>query len=198
MNIDCKNGDYINQSHREKLFKVNIDSLDGRTKHLQKSQVNIYTDGSKIESQCGTGFAIYTGKRIITKHSERLPDESTVFQAEVRGIQKAAETMLTFENLNKFKYIKIFTDSQATLLALNSADVTSKLVLQTKLTLNELAKKTRRITIVWIKAHVGHEGNELADELAKEGTKKKLQTCNIGIPHNNICLLYTSPSPRDS
>ena len=73
----------------------------------------------------------------------------------------------------------------------------SKLVLQTKLTLNELAKKTRRITIVWIKAHVGHEGNELADELAKEGTKKKLQTCNIGIPHNNICLLYTSPSPRD-
>ena len=67
------------------------------------------------------------GKHIITKHSERLPDESTVLQAEVRGIQKAAETMLTFENLNKFKYIKIFTDSQATLLALNSADVTSKL-----------------------------------------------------------------------
>ena len=74
-------------------------------------------------------------------------------------------------------------------MALNSADVTSKLVLQTKLTLNELAKKTRRITIVWIKANVGHEGNELADELAKEGTKKKLQTCNIGIPHNNIKTL---------
>ena len=132
--------------------------------------MNIYTDGSKIESQCGTGFAIYTGKRIITKHSERLPDESTVFQAEVRGIQKAAETMFNSENLNKYKYIKIFTDSQATLLALNSADVTSKLVLQTKLALNDLAKKTRRVTVVWIKAHVGHEGNELADELAKEGT----------------------------
>ena len=97
MNIDYKNGDYINQSHREKLFKVNIDSLDGRTKHLQKSQVNIYTDGSKFENQCGTGFAIYKGKRIITKHSERLPDESTVFQAEVRGVQKAAETVLKFE-----------------------------------------------------------------------------------------------------
>ena len=69
---------------------------------------------------------------------------------------------------------------------LNSADVKSKLVLQTKLALNELAKKTRRVTIVWIKAHVGHEGNELADGLAKEGTKKKLLTCNIGIPHNNI------------
>ena len=49
--------------------------------------------------------------------------------------------MLNSENLSKFKYIKIFTDSQATLLALNSADVTSKLVLQTKLALNELAKK---------------------------------------------------------
>ena len=100
--------------------------------------MNIYTDGSKFENQCGTGFVIYAGKRIITKHSERLPDESTVFQAEVRGIQKAAETMLNSENLkSKYKYIKIFTDSQATLLTRNSADVTSKLVQQTKLALNE-------------------------------------------------------------
>ena len=109
MNVDFKNGDYINQSLRDKLFKVNTDSMDGRTKHLQKSQVNIYTDGSKFENQCGTGFAIYKGNRIIVKYSERLPDESTVFQAEVRGVQKAAETILKSENLNKFKYIKIFT-----------------------------------------------------------------------------------------
>ena len=120
--------------------------------------MNIYTDGSKFENKCGTGFAIYKGKRIITKYSECLPAESTVFQAEVRGVQKAAETMLESENLGKLKYIKIFTDSQATLLALNSADITSKLVLQTKLALNELAKKTRRITIVWIKAHVDSSG----------------------------------------
>ena len=108
------------------------------------------------------------------------------------GVQKAAEAILNSENLTKFKYIKIFTDSQATLLALNTTDVTSKLVLQTKVALNELAKKTRRVTIVWIKVHVGHEGNELADELAKEGTKKKLLASNIGIPHNNIKTLIKS------
>jgi hypothetical protein len=28
------------------------------------------------------------------------------------------------------------------------------------------------VTINWIKAHVGHEGNERADALAKEGTTK--------------------------
>ena len=39
---------------------------------------------------------------------------------------------------------------------------------------------------------MGHEGNELADELAKEGTKKNLLTCNIGIPHNNIKTLIKS------
>ena len=32
----------------------------------------------------------------------------------------------------------------------------------------------------------------MADELAKEGTKKKLLTCNIGIPHNNIKALLKS------
>ena len=74
----------------------------------------------------------------------------------------------------KPKYIKIFSDSQAALLALNSAEITSELVLKTKEALNLLAQCTQRVTLVWIKAHVGHPGNEIADELAKEATKKEL------------------------
>ena len=66
----------------------------------------------------------------------------------------------------------MFVDSQAALLALKASSIMSALVLDTKKALNELAMKVRRLTLVWIRAHVGHEGNEHADDLAKQGTKK--------------------------
>ena len=68
------------------------------------------------------------------------------------------------------QYIKIFSDSQAAILALNSNSVTS-LVKQTIITLNQLADCTKRVEICWIKAHVGHDGNKRADQLAREAVK---------------------------
>ena len=65
--------------------------------------------------------------------------------------------------------MKIFVDSQAAIKALDSVEMSSKLVLDTKTELNILSKKGS-ITLVWTKAHhVGIEGNEEADKLAKEG-----------------------------
>ena len=52
-------------------------------------------------------------------------------------------------------------------MALDSLEMTSLLVKESKHTLNTLASKAQRISVVWIKAHVGHEGNEEADRLAK-------------------------------
>ena len=35
-----------------------------------------------------------------------------------------------------------------------------------------VALKIKEIELVWIKAHVGHDGNELADFQARSGTKR--------------------------
>ena len=94
------------------------------------------------------------------------PPLTTVLQAEVSAIQMAAQA-LTHLLEPTYRFVKIFTDSQATLLALHDTIVTSQLVKNTIHTLNTLSQNLSRLNISWIKAHVGHTGNERADELAK-------------------------------
>ena len=73
----------------------------------------------------------------------------------------------------------------SSLQALSTLHMTSKTVLETAEILNKLAEITKRLTIVWIKAHVGHEGNEGADILAKGSTELKY---TIETPQPNITV----------
>ena len=65
--------------------------------------------------------------------------------------------------------ITFFSDSQASLAALDKRTVKSDTVDRCIDTLNELGKKNT-IHLRWVKAHVGIQGNETADFLAKQGT----------------------------
>ena len=64
----------------------------------------------------------------------------------------------------------MFSDSMSSLQALDSRKINSKTVLGASRALNKLASRARRLTLCWIRAHVGHEGNECADKLAKDAT----------------------------
>ena len=77
------------------------------------------------------------------------------------------------------RFLKIFTDSQATLLALHNTIVTSQLVKNTILALNALSQNLCSLTISWIKAHVGHTGNERADELAQSCSTFPISSSDI-------------------
>ncbi len=60
----------------------------------------------------------------------------------------------------------ISSDSQATLLALNTLELTSQLVARCVEGLNQLGQDNT-VVLHWVKAHVGHELNDAADALAK-------------------------------
>lgn len=121
-----------------------------------------YTDGSKQNDRVGAGV---TGPGVrISVSMGRWP---TVFQAEIQAILECATICLK----RKYKHanICIFSDSQAALAALKSYTCTSKLVWECVTLLQEMSM-TNTVNLFWVPGHCGIEGNEIADELARNGS----------------------------
>ena len=73
------------------------------------------------------------------------------------------------ENLGTPSTINLFSDSQASLLPLTSTSISSRLVLEIADQLKTLGT-SHRVELRWVPGHEGVYGNELADELAREGS----------------------------
>ena len=146
-------------------FTLDTSSFVDMENSQQPLECNVYTDGSKLGGKVGAGVYIKRSSGTIATNSYRLPDESTVYQAEVMAIKQAALTLATIPDLTT---IKFYVDSQAALRTFQSTHIKSKLALDTIRKLNLI--KHSMLVFVWTKAHIGIPGNEEADELAKAGT----------------------------
>ena len=129
----------------------------------------IFTDGSKIANKVGSAFVVYKNSTRIADRKFRLPNTSSVFQAELYAIFQAALFLQT-EYSDIPDYCQIFSDSMSALMALQKTEVISTLVLQTINALNKLTTSNFQISLFWIRAHSGISGNEIVDTLAKEAT----------------------------
>ena len=104
-------------------------------------------------------------------HAEsiHLPDTSTVFQAKIEAINHAWQFAVAYMQDQNLQYIKILSDLQSPIKALNKPKLTSQSVFKALEYMETLASNVQHLTQAWIKAHVGTEGNEQADQSAKEG-----------------------------
>ncbi|GBL63372.1 hypothetical protein AVEN_12076-1, partial [Araneus ventricosus] len=129
------------------------------TPQIQDIDFEVYTDGSRIENE--TGFAVCTFKdnENINNFCFKLQQHNSVFQAELAAIQYAANWAAS----NNYK-INIYTDSLSSIMALKSASSRSSFVISAK---NDLSAVKGLVGLSWVKAHVGIQGNEWADEQAK-------------------------------
>ena len=86
--------------------------------------------------------------------------------------------------------IVIHSDSRSAIQALTSTKIKSKLVLRAQRELNR-AGEINQIYLQWVKAHAGHKGNELADELAKRGTEQH-DLCELApnIPESMVKMRF--------
>ena len=154
--------------HWEKRYKLNEDSLHSGEPIDILDGLACFTDGSKLDGKVGCGYVVYRDDNIITEDKIYLGKLTSVFQAEVHAIDMAARD-IKMNHLGN-DGVTVFSDSQAALRALSGHIIKSKVVLNCIESLNTLAAD-RKVTLRWVKAHVGHVGNERADMLAKEGSE---------------------------
>ena len=154
----------------------------------------IYTDGSHIENS----FAAAAVKDDYT-YSERLPDHSTIFSAEMHAIFLALDHVETSES----SHFMIFTDSKSVLQSLQGKDWKNPLTQKVLERHNRLRNQHINIEFCWIPSHIGIDGNEAADTAAKEalgkrttvmaipytGTQQNSQNLTISLKNLNVILL---------
>ena len=149
----------------QKEYKVDLTSFRKGLPDT-KSELQCFTDGSKLADHVGYGFGIFQGQNELATESGYLGTIQTVFQAEVTAILRGCEMLKDL----RARSITFFSDSQAAISALAGFQIKSKLVENCIDQLNQLGS-TCDVTIKYVKAHCGIEQNEIADKLAKQGTK---------------------------
>ncbi len=125
--------------------------------------ISCYTDGSLIQGRPGWGYLVLEGG-VEQQGRGGLGLQSTVFQTELAAIMRVARLLQP----KRSEKIVIFVDSQAALLALDSHEMNSPVVWECMTSPEDIAQHND-VSLWWVKAHVGHEPNEEADTLAKEG-----------------------------
>ncbi|GBM64751.1 hypothetical protein AVEN_263278-1 [Araneus ventricosus] len=99
--------------------------------------------------------------------------------AEVIAIQQAVQ----YVRRNDLGQVKIISDSRSALMALSVVEEAREIISNIKEVIKEYKGK---ITVTWIRAHMGNFGNERADQLAKEATLISDETINFVPSRNQI------------
>ena len=129
----------------DKAFQCNLNSLNHRGLPKQ-SQINIYIYRRKYnQKHAGSGIAIIKHGNLRHTESIKLNPNVTIFQPEAKAICEAAR-WFRLNRLDSENYVRIFTDSQATLQALHNPQVTSKLIEDTITQLNLLGNTVKSLS----------------------------------------------------
>ncbi|XP_035232594.1 uncharacterized protein LOC118204371 [Stegodyphus dumicola] len=139
----------------------------------------MYTDGSRIDEKVGCAYVAMTHDTVNEQWKGQLRQNNSVFQSETVAIAKAIRYLHTHQH----SHATIKTDSLSSLYAIWNPDHPSDIIQGIQKDLRE--NFPYRTKLEWIKAHAGHQGNELVDQLAKEAMTDPSSTqITIPWPHS--------------
>jgi ribonuclease HI len=85
------------------------------------------------------------------------------------------------------KTVLMYTDSRITLQLLKNQKRHTNLIDQIRGKIIEMEQQEWKVEFSWIKAHVGHRGNELADRLVKEAARNRnIDECYNSFPKSAV------------
>ena len=160
----------IKQDIDPTIFQIKFNNLH----EMYNNHVFVYTDGSKSENT--VGCAALMGKYSLTEH---LPSVCSIYTAELRAI------LLAFNLINQSpkECFIICTDSLSCLMAIKNLKWDHPLlhdIYDTYIT--SVVHNQKSVMFCWVPSHVGIQGNERVDALAKLALNE---------PCTNIKIRYT-------
>jgi ribonuclease HI len=138
---------------------------------IQSDQA-IWSDGSRLENgRTGAGVAWQDPNGTWKTRGFPLGSGHEVFDAELLGVIQALRIA---KRTSGNKPITILLDSQAAIARLRHtrAGAGQSFALQAHAIARDLQAQGRELTIQWVPGHAGIEGNEKADQVAKEAATK--------------------------
>ncbi|GBM06153.1 hypothetical protein AVEN_265209-1 [Araneus ventricosus] len=166
-NLELYNNTWIHPSTRT---RVQWDKCN------PSSSFSTYTDGSKLDGKVGAAFHVIEGNKTVD-FQFRLEDYNSVFQAELSALHQA----LIWKRSNRpQQHCDIFTDSMSTLKVLQKHQPRNNLAEEIKTIIDDT------VSLHWVKAHIGIEGNESADKAAKEATTKPTVDLHLDLPERTL------------
>nr|XP_037869605.1 uncharacterized protein LOC119629076 [Bombyx mori] len=164
----------IEAPHPAERISLRLVSLVDREQLNQNSdfEIRIFTDGSRIEGKVGAALSVWNGETEIKAFKLALPGYCTVYQAELLAICKATHVILG----HPASSFGVYSDSMAALQTVINHSCLHPLAVESRDKLTTASLQGKVVTLFWIKAHAGMEGNERADQLAKSsalGSKRR-------------------------
>ena len=164
------------------ISKVNKEKAklehENKIKELPLNSTIIYTDGSLVPGKgCTIGIVIYLPHtREVKLHSYNIGDYVGISDAETFCIYKAIKLLISANTPGDYN---IFSDSQTALSRIKAGnDYFSHQI-------RNIAKYNK-IRLKWCPGHVGIEGNEMADQLARNAFSKTPTRSNKYLSHSHL------------
>ena len=163
----------IDKSPKDQAASNHNNHLRTITSNTTKS---IYTDASSLPTQVGVGvgFTVFDNTPISPSYSTNwnIGDQQIVYNGELDGVTRAVEYASSIAQVGD--HFDVYTDNQAGILRLatlsdNPGQASQIRVVEAS---NRIVSQGATITINWVPGHEDVLGNETADVLAKEATKK--------------------------